>query len=442
MLKPGQASSQQLPTPYVGLRPFESTPEDQARFFGRDQEARRITSMILSHPVTLVYSQSGAGKTSLFNAKILPSLEEYEFQILPSVRVKAVLPVNEIPTNARNIYVFNVLQALCPDASLLTLAEKTLPVFLREYPRSTKSDGDMAPRIITFDQLEELFNLFPEGYQEQQKDFFKQIAQALEEDPLLRIVFVIREEYLARLDPFAALLPDRMRTRFRLEGLRRESALLAVERPLQKMGLHLPEGVPERIVDNLRTIHVENLMGESEEVKGEYVEAVQLQIVCQKLWSEGLPKKVTESTQEGLGDVDEALEDFYVDGITGASKKTRIKEEIIRKWFEEKLITTSGTRSVVHRGPESTGGLSNNVVNVLENKYLIRKEERSGARWYELTHDRLIKPIKDSNTKWRNVQRKKKVRRLKVIAIPSIVAVVVIFGIFILSPHSPAISSR
>jgi YVTN family beta-propeller protein len=417
MLRPGQSSSQQLPRPYVGLRPFERTPDDQARFFGRDQEARRITSMILSHPVTLVYSRSGAGKTSLFNAKILPSLEEYEFQILPSVRVKAVLPVNEIPTDTRNIYVFNVLQALCPNASLQALAEKTLPVFLREYRRSTKADGDMAPRIIIFDQLEELFNLFPEGYQEQRKDFFKQIAQALEEDPLLRIVFVIREEYLAQLDPFAALLPDRMRARFRLEGLRRESALLAVIGPLRKMGLHLPEGVPEKIVDNLRTIHVENLMGESEEVKGEYVEPVQLQIVCQKLWSKGLPEKVTE---EGLGDVDKALEDFYVDGINEASKRTRVKEQIIRKWFEEKLITSSGTRSVVHRGPESTGELSNNVVNVLENKYLIRKEERSGAQWYELTHDRLIKPIKDSNKKWRE-ERNRKSRRNGLVIIPSVI---------------------
>ena len=78
-------STQELLKPYVGPRPFERTAEDQARFFGRNQEAKQIISLILSHPITLVYSQSGAGKTSLFNAQILPSLEEYEFQVLPSV---------------------------------------------------------------------------------------------------------------------------------------------------------------------------------------------------------------------------------------------------------------------------------------------------------------------------------------------------------------------
>lgn len=31
---------------------------------------------------------------------------------------------------------------------------------------------------------------------------------------------------------------------------------------------------------------------------------------------------------------------------------------------------------------------------------MIRKEARSDVQWYELTHDRLIKPIKDSNQRW------------------------------------------
>jgi hypothetical protein len=44
----------------------------------------------------------------------------------------------------------------------------------------------------------------------------------------------------------------------------------------------------------------------------------------------------------------------------------------------------------------------------LEKKYLIRKEERSGAEWYQLTHDRLIKPILDSNKKWKDELEKEK----------------------------------
>ena len=74
--------------PYVGPRPFERNPEDQARFFGRAYEAKQIVAMVLSNPETLVYSQSGAGKTSLFNAQIIPLLEEGGFQAFPSARVQ------------------------------------------------------------------------------------------------------------------------------------------------------------------------------------------------------------------------------------------------------------------------------------------------------------------------------------------------------------------
>ena len=62
-------------------------------------------------------------------------------------------------------------------------------------------------------------------------------------------------------------------------------------------------------------------------------------------------------------------------------KKSRVFEGRIRRWIEEKLITSSGTRSNVHREMKSTGGIPNDVVNILENRYIVRKEERFGAKW-------------------------------------------------------------
>ena len=63
---------------------------------------------------------------------------------------------------------------------------------------------------------------------------------------------------------------------------------------------------------------------------------------------------------------------------------------------------------MVHRGFKSTGGIPNTAVDILEKKYLIRKGERSGAQWYELTHDRFIKPILDSNERWENKRQKER----------------------------------
>ena len=74
-------------TPYVGARPFER--EDQPYFFGRDEEARQLTSLVIAHRVVLFYAPSGAGKTSLLKAKVIPDLEERRrVQVLPVSRVE------------------------------------------------------------------------------------------------------------------------------------------------------------------------------------------------------------------------------------------------------------------------------------------------------------------------------------------------------------------
>lgn len=204
-----------------------------------------------------------------------------------------------------------------------------------------------------FDQLEELFNLYvdPDKWRKQQEDFVKQLAQALEEDPLLRIVIIIREDYLGQLDPFAELLPGKLKPRFRLERLHKDAALEAIKGPLENAKAFVnderlitklyDEHIIDKLIEDLLKIHVETFGGKYREINGDYVEPIQLQVVCQRLWTKLIHSKVDQISKEyfgDLGDVDKALEDFYVDGINEA-KKTRAKEDIIRKWFEEKLIT-------------------------------------------------------------------------------------------------------
>ncbi|HSR16314.1 MAG TPA: hypothetical protein VLL51_11205, partial [Gemmatimonadales bacterium] len=53
------------------------------------------------------------------------------------------------------------------------------------------------------------------------------------------------------------------------------------------------------------------------------------------------------------------------------------------------------------QGKEDTGGLPNAVVDVLRSRYLVGADVRAGGRWFELAHDRLIEPIRESNGAWR-----------------------------------------
>jgi len=398
--------------PYIGPRPFER--QDGDRFFGRDREVNEVLSLIIAHRMLLLYAQSGAGKTSLVNAGLSLLLQEEGFEILPLARVRGLIPEDIKPEEISNLYVFNTLMSWAEgEADPGRLAHVSLADFLRERERRTDEEGLPAPRVIVFDQFEELFTFYPERWRDRE-GFFEQVNETLEEDPLLRAIFVMREDYIAQLDPYASLLPEKLRARFRLERLGKAAALSAVKGPLRdtRCSFDKGKGVAEKLVNDLMKVQVETTAGKAEMVTGEFVEPVQLQVVCQSLWR-GLPPDVTVITHDHLqssGGVNQALSAFYEGAIERVAQETGVHDGDLRTWFERSLITPSGTRGTVYRGREETGGIPNPAVDELQDLHLIRGEWRSGARWYELTHDRFIGPIQKSNEAWRAKRRERWLR--------------------------------
>jgi hypothetical protein len=59
--------------PFLGARPYG--PADDKLFFGRTAAAERLVERIDLHPLTILTSPSGLGKTSLLRAAVLPALE-------------------------------------------------------------------------------------------------------------------------------------------------------------------------------------------------------------------------------------------------------------------------------------------------------------------------------------------------------------------------------
>jgi DNA-binding beta-propeller fold protein YncE len=362
---------------------------------------------MIAHREVLLYAQSGAGKTSLLNAGVIPLLIEEGFEMLPVARVRGLIPEGVDLKAIVNIYAFNTQMAWVADrVDPRAMTSTSMAAFLGGRGHPTDAQGVPLPRVAIFDQFEELFAFYAERWREREA-FFLQVAEALEADPLLRVLFVLREDYVASLDPHADLLPEGLRTRYRLERLRSEAACLAVEGPLRGTGRSFAEGVAASLVQELVGIRLESAAGEVVEAAGEYVEPVQLQVVCQNLWLE-LPPETTLITTEHLrtfGDVNEALRVFYERAVSRVAGETGVNESDLRRWFDHQLITAAGTRGTVFRGRDSTGGIPNAAVDALENRHLIRAELRAGARWYELTHDRFIEPIQRSNAAWRQHER-------------------------------------
>lgn len=394
--------------PYVGPRPFEPTNEDRNRYFGRDDEAGDLLSCVIAHSSVLLYAPSGAGKTSLINAKLTPMLEKAGFEVLKPSRVGNVLPDGSAPGQISNIYTFNVLRNWDEGSTNPSrLARESLSAFLEDHKSVVVNDEDPKPRVAIFDQFEELFTSYQERPRDRE-DFFDQVGAALENDRLLRVIFAMREDYIAELDPYLSLLPEKLRTRYRIERLSEDDALLAITEPLKDTEYSYAEGVAEQLVENLLMVPIETANG-VEKVRGDSVDPVQLQVVCQTLWdncqqswgkASGEKRVITRKYLEEFGDVDQALSGFYEKAIKQVVEALPIKEGVLRRWFEQNLITSAGTRGTVFRGSGETGKISNDVVDKLVNQHIIRAELRGGSKWYELTHDRFIAPIKASNERW------------------------------------------
>src|SRR5499427_6866965 len=392
--------------PYVGLRPFGRDEEDL--FFGRDRETRDLCSLVVAHPIVLLYAASGAGKSSLLNAGLIPLLEARGYEVLPSARVSGRIPDAIKTSEVNNVYAFNVLSSWAgPSVDPRDLVKADIAGFLASRPHRKDAAGEPVLRVVLLDQFEELFTFAPERWQERAA-LLRQLAEALERDRLLRIVLVMRREFVAQLETYAPLLPQGLRTRFALELLGPKAAQEAIEGPLARTDRKIEPEASQRLVQELRTITVRGAGGEDIETIDPSIEPVGLQVACVKLWDDLPPDvhTITPAHIETYGDVDKALKRFYEDALNAAATKTGVSEDRLRLWVDRYLITPGGTRGTVYRGPESTGreewAIPNAAVDVLEEKHLIRAEARPGGeRWYELTHDRFIVPVRDAIRVWK-----------------------------------------
>src|SRR5258707_5317560 len=138
--------------PYVGPRPFGRDEKDI--FFGRDSEARDLCSLVVAHPLVLLHAASGAGKSSLLNAGLIPLLEARGYEVLPPARVSGRIP-DAINTNeVNNFYVFNVLSSWAgPSVDPRDLLKTVIASFIASHPHRKNPDADHMLLVVTLDAI-------------------------------------------------------------------------------------------------------------------------------------------------------------------------------------------------------------------------------------------------------------------------------------------------
>lgn len=301
------------PNPYVGPRTF--TYDDRHRFFGRDREAEALLARVISQRLVLFGAQSGTGKSSLINTRLIPELRDAGFAVLPVGRVGGDLQAGV--TQVDNVYIFNLLlhlddseadpnrfaqltltQLLArlvsddgvswfydPTAAAEPLAAEAAPetgteaVMSQENPEP--EDYEELPYVLVIDQFEEIVTTHTDRWPERAA-FFEQLNQAMRRDPNLWVLLSLREDYVAALEPYTQYLDDRLRARFYMQRMGVPAALEAVQKPAAQAGRPFAPGVAEILVDNLRRIRTQSQ--EALTQLGQDIEPVQLQVVCYQLW--------------------------------------------------------------------------------------------------------------------------------------------------------------
>ncbi len=401
--------------PYVGPRAF--TLKDKEKLAGRDQDITALYRLLIAERIVLLFSPSGAGKTSLVQAGLIPRMKDKGFDVLPVIRVGQGIPAGMEDIAGLNRYALSVVESLEKDENPSTderiRVEKLASLRLKEYFSQRLQSGAPAEdeeadfrgkshkSLLVFDQFEEILTIAP-GDREEKREFFSQLGEALERRDCWAL-FVAREDFVAALDPYLRFIPTRLANTFRLDLLEFDDAQQAITKPASLAEVEFTDDAVKKLINDLRSVRVQRPDGswEPEAQLGRYVEPVQLQVVCYRLWNKiGEAKQITEKQVESLGDVSEALAGFYADQVAEVAGLVKVPEKEIRAWFDNALITPNGIRSQVMLSEGQSGGLSNEAILELERSYLIRGEMRRGVRWFELAHDRLIKPVRKSNNEW------------------------------------------
>jgi hypothetical protein len=231
---PADRTSPGSRSPFVGTRPFAA--EDAAFFFGREREAARLANLIIANTLTVLYGDSGVGKSSLINARLPRALEAIEPDWL-------IIPFFE-------------WQLGCENRLEEVIKEATGRPLIGGLAKSLLGFADKADRpvLLVLDQFEEYFLYHPHGLSSLDAELGKLINRRASP---VRVLFSLRSDGLFLLDRLRLRIPNVFSSMISVEALDDNAAVDCVLLPLQaynRMSGTAAVQVPGRDADLVRAL--------------------------------------------------------------------------------------------------------------------------------------------------------------------------------------------
>ena len=397
-------------TPWPGMCFYD---EDSSNyFFGRAAETEELLRLIRRKTLTLLYGQSGLGKTSLLNAGAIPQLRREGYLPIP-VRVdhnagtpSPLQQVKDALSQALSSAGVPV-RPIGPDESLWEYLHAKDLVF-------REKNGCL---VFIFDQFEEVFTLGRQSETAERlaDEFILELSQLvinLRPETLARkfeaapeevrrydfdrqpckVVLSLREDYLPEIDGLKSRFPSLDENKFRLLPMNAEQALEVIRRP-----------APD-LVDEAMALEIVRFVaaGDPAEHTADFVEPVLLSVVLTELNQRRQQAKKTRITLDLLPDSrEQILDTFYEKALSGLPPNAR-------RLVEDGLLTCTGKRNTL-AWEDAVGryGVDDRTINALIARHLVRRDERASGTRLELVHDRLAGVVQSSQARWKQLQIRK-----------------------------------
>lgn len=334
--------------PYKGLQPY--TEADRAFFFGRERDSEIIASNLYASPLTVLYGESGVGKSSVLLAGVVPLLHQS-----PNVAVAIFRQWQD--AEFASVLKAEVLRAVKEATAKEAKVDLGLPLdeFLIACNRILRG-----PIFLIFDQFEEFFLYHTES--QGAGGFDAEWARAVNrQDVDANFLLSLREDSLSRLDRFRGRIPKLLGNMLRLKHLDSEAGRAAIRKPLEKYNqmfassgeppMEIEDELVETLLDEIKAGRVTlgagrgqvNTRGAEMEAEEDRIETPFLQMVLMRLWNEEQSQGSNHlrlSTLNQLGGAERIIR-THLDKVM--EKLSAPEQDVAARLFRY-LVTPSGSK--------------------------------------------------------------------------------------------------
>lgn len=412
--------------PYKGLNPY--TEVDNGIFFGRERDIQTIVNNLLTWRLTVLYGESGVGKSSVLRAGVAHVLHEEARQNMIDYGVPRLAVVIFPPLEKRFSWkdepltslIQRIQDSITDQAWGISSPDPELPFMdtLQAWTQALGGDRGDGQLYLILDQFEEYFLYHAETKAEDA--FFREFPGILKATNLrVNVLLSIREDAIATLDHFKSSIPGLFDHRWHLGYLDGCAAKNAIIKPihyynqLHHTTVEIEPALVNTVLDEVQLNKV--MLGDSgmggaiaqiRTLEDMQIKTPYLQMVMERLWREERDQGselLRLETFEKLGKAGRIVRDHLNQQMDLLTEE----EQAVAAEIFQYLITPSGVKYAycVNDLVENTECNQADIRQLLEKlasgpQRILRpsgkaQDEQPDTQPYEIFHDALAPAILD-----------------------------------------------